>query len=302
MITIVPATMEHARAIDLRAGDAREIAALGLTKEEGLQRSLDCAVWAEAYLVDGEVAAIAGVSIGSLLGGEAIPWLVTGRPVERHKSAFLRLTRAGIARMLRRFPVLINHVHVEYTEALRWLRWLGFTIEAPAPHGPRGELFCRASLRKGIAINDSSVAEIEAAGRFRKLAAEYAAESAIAGLPPPNARREAYLHLERSGALHMISATKDGQLIGLIAVLMAVLPHYGVPVAVSESFFVAKAHRKTGAGLKLLRAAEDKARALGSPGLLVSAPFEGDLFQVLPRVGYRETNRVFFKSVEVAHG
>jgi GNAT superfamily N-acetyltransferase len=302
VISIVKASMEHARAIELRDGDAREIAALGFTREEGIGRSLDSALWADAYLVDGEVAAIAGVSIGSLLGGEAIPWLVTGRPVERCRREFLRQTRAGVARMLRQFPVLCNHVHAEYTEAIRWLRWLGFTIEAPAPRGPRGELFCRASLSKGIFIKDSSVTEVESARCFRKLAVEYAAESAIAGLPPPNAKREAYLRLEQSGVLHMISATKDGQLIGLIAVLMAVLPHYGVPVAVSESFFVAKAHRKTGAGLKLLRAAEDKARALGSPGLLVSAPFEGDLFQVLPRIGYRETNRVFFRSVGVADG
>ena len=72
-----------------------------------------------------------------------------------------------------------------------------------------------------------------------------------------------------------------------------------MPVATTERFFV-KAHRKTGAGLRLLRAAEEKARALGSPGLLVTAPFEGDLFQVLPRVGYQETNRVFFKSLAEA--
>ena len=65
--------------------------------------------------------------------------------------------------------------------------------------------------------------------------------------------------------------------------------------AITESFFVAKVHRDSGAGLKLLRAAEQKARALGSPGLLVSAPFGGTLVQVLPRAGYTETNRVFFK-------
>ena len=54
-------------------------------------------------------------------------------------------------------------------------------------------------------------------------------------------------------------------------VLKAKLPRYAGPIAVTESFFVAKAHRRTGAGLELLRAGEDKARALGCPGLLVSA-------------------------------
>lgn len=148
-----------------------------------------------------------------------------------------------------------------------------------------------------IEIRPGSVTEIAAAANFAELAAEYAAESAIEGLPPPAAKLANYLPLERAGALHTLIAESEGRLIGLITVLAPVLPHYGVAVAVSESFFVLRAHRQTGAGLKLLRAAEDKARELGSPGLLVCAPFEGDLFKVLPRVGYRETNRVFFRKV-----
>jgi GNAT superfamily N-acetyltransferase len=146
----------------------------------------------------------------------------------------------------------------------------------------------------------STIAALEAAPEIAALLAEYAAESAIDGLPPPAAKWETYRSLEAAGLLHVIGATVDGRLVGLITVLAPVLPHYGIPVAVSESFFVAADYRRTGAGLRLLRAAEDKARALGSPGLLVSAPFGGDLFRVLPRVGYAETNRVFFK--KVAHG
>jgi GNAT superfamily N-acetyltransferase len=109
---------------------------------------------------------------------------------------------------------------------------------------------------------------------------------------------DAYRQFEAAGILHPIAARLDGVLIGFIGVLLAPLPRHSVPIATTERFFVLKAHRKTGAGLKLLRAAEEKARALGSPGLLVTAPFAGDLFQVLPRVGYAETNRVFFKSLE----
>lgn len=151
-----------------------------------------------------------------------------------------------------------------------------------------------------LIIASSTVAKISTAAEFPALAAEYAAESAIDGLPPPAAKMETYRQLERAGMLHAFSARLDDALIGFITVLAPILPHYGVPVAVSESFFVAKTHRGTGAGLRLLRAAEDKARALGSPGLLVSAPFEGALLKVLPRIGYVETNRVFFK--KVAHG
>ena len=101
--------------------------------------------------------------------------------------------------------------------------------------------------------------------------------------------------LEMHGVIHAFAALKDGELVGFITVLATPLPHYGIPVAVSESFFVAAEHRKGGAGLRLLSAAEKKAKELGSPGLLVCAPFDGRLFEVLPRCGYRETNRVFFK-------
>jgi GNAT superfamily N-acetyltransferase len=149
-------------------------------------------------------------------------------------------------------------------------------------------------------VQKSSVGEIEAAPNFAELIAEYASESAIEGMPSPAGRLDIYRHLEKGGMLHVFSAIDDGRLIGFISVLAPVLPHYGVPVAVSESFFVAKAHRCTLAGLRLLRAAEDKARELGSPGLLVSAPFEGKLFHVLPRIGYTETNRIFFKKVSDA--
>ncbi len=146
-------------------------------------------------------------------------------------------------------------------------------------------------------IRPSTVAELEAAPTFAALLAEYGAESAIEGLPPPSARMETYRALNAAGVLHVLAAWTGDVLVGFITVLAAPLPHYARTVAVSESFFVAKASRSTGAGLKLLRAAEDKARELGSPGLLVSAPFEGNLFRVLPRVGYSEVGRTFFRKV-----
>lgn len=149
-------------------------------------------------------------------------------------------------------------------------------------------------------VQRSSVAELERDPDLAALLAEYAAESAIAGMPPPAAKMDSYRELEALGLLQVLSARREGRLIGFLTLLAPVLPHYGVAVAVSESFFVARADRGTGAGLKLLRSAEDIARHLGSPGLLVSAPYEGDLFQVLPRIGYAETNRVFFKKVKDA--
>lgn len=148
-----------------------------------------------------------------------------------------------------------------------------------------------------LTVAPGTIPGLWASPGWDELLAEYAAESSIEGMPEPQARLETYAGLERAGVLHVIDARVLGRLVGFITILAVPLPHYGITTAVSESFFVARNDRSTGAGLRLLKAAEDKARELGSPGLLVSAPFEGDLFRVLPRRGYRETNRVFFKRV-----
>jgi hypothetical protein len=147
VIEIVPATLRHALAIDLRPGDAREIAALGVAPRDGIVRSLARSVWADAYLADGEVAAILGLVVQPLVGGTAMPWLVTGQPVGRHRKAFLRLTRARTHRMMAEHGLLVAEVHAEYREAVRWLRWLGFELAPPRPIGRRGALFHRATLR-----------------------------------------------------------------------------------------------------------------------------------------------------------
>ena len=146
-IAIVPATLAHARAIDLRDGDRREIAAVGKTAEQAVADSLARSLWAESYMIGGEVAAIVGLAVPCVLGGIACPWLLTGRPVDRHTRTFLRETAKGVARMQAEYPVLLNMVHAEYRQALRWLGWLGFEIGPPRPHGPYGAPFCPAILK-----------------------------------------------------------------------------------------------------------------------------------------------------------
>ena len=147
MIEVVPATMAQVHAIDLREGDAREIAALGVGKSEALAATLARSLWADAYLVDGEVAALMGLILSSLVGGVAMPWLMTGAPVERHRRAFLQLTRARTREMLARHGTLVCNVHADYARSIRWLRWLGFDLGAARPIGPLGALFHEATLR-----------------------------------------------------------------------------------------------------------------------------------------------------------
>lgn len=152
-------------------------------------------------------------------------------------------------------------------------------------------------LAQGLQVQPTTISALEDAPNIWSLLLEYAGEAAAPGMVPPAIRAQDYKRLEAAGVLHPISALFDGELIGYVTVLVSEIPHYGRSIAITESFFVARAHRKTGAGLRLLRAAEAKARELGSPVLLVSAPPRGDLAEVLPRIGYDEVGRTFLKKV-----
>lgn len=146
-----------------------------------------------------------------------------------------------------------------------------------------------------LVVRQCAVADILQAPNIDLIAEEYAIESSIKGMPHPVGKMGMYYQLEALGVLRAFGAFVDDLPVGFITVLSTTMPHYGVYLSVSESFFVMKAHRKTGAGLRLLRMAEDCARDIGAPGLLVSAPYGGVLADVLPHTGYAPSNTVFFK-------
>ena len=150
-----------------------------------------------------------------------------------------------------------------------------------------------------ITVRKISVGEAESRPEFPALRVEYTAECAVAGLPAPAEKLETYYFIQKSGMLQAFGAfDQDDTFVGFVVVLTPVIPHYGVAISVIESLFVASSkRRKTGAGLRLLRAAEAHAREAGSPALAVSAPTGGRLMRILPRLGYRETNRSYVKGV-----
>jgi GNAT superfamily N-acetyltransferase len=147
-------------------------------------------------------------------------------------------------------------------------------------------------------IRKCSIAEAEAMPNLPEILEEYAKELVVEGAPPWQAKMELYYQLEAAGILQGFAAFVNDVMVGFVTVLITVLPHNGVIMAVTESYFVVKKFRGTQAGFKLLGEAEQYAKERGSPCLLVSAPVDGDLAKVLPRVGYTHTNSVFFRSLK----
>lgn len=137
---------------------------------------------------------------------------------------------------------------------------------------------------------------------FPPLLEEYGIESKIDGLPPVKARVEWYQHYEKLGVIYIVAAYLDSKLIGLASVLSPIMPHYSAVVSVCESLFVMKEFRKTGAGLKIIKACEEHAKKSGSGGLMISSKLGSSLAELLSNSkGYKETNRVFFRKFENAN-
>lgn len=149
-VTVVPATIEHVYALAdrLRPADEAEVRGLGHTPRKALYRGFRNSVLCRAGLVEGRCAAMWGVAVGQvpgacLLGSLATPWLLTSADVEAVPLAYLRVGRAELAAMRALYPQLAGYVAADYAAAVRWLRMIGFTVDAPVPLGPFGKLYAR---------------------------------------------------------------------------------------------------------------------------------------------------------------
>lgn len=125
----------------------------------------------------------------------------------------------------------------------------------------------------------------------------YAEEAKIKGLPPHNPQRQMYEAMENMSILHTWGAYDDDRMVGFVALLVNMVPHYGLPIGTLESFFVHRYYRKGGTAIKLLQAAEAKAKELGAFAMSVSAPTGGKLEKAMPMWGYRHTNTTFLKAL-----
>ena len=147
-----------------------------------------------------------------------------------------------------------------------------------------------------IDIRRCAFADIEHAPNLTKLMDEYGAESAMIALGPQRPQFPTYRLMEEIGTSHSFGAFQGEDLVGFIIILVAVLPHFGLRVASTESFFVTCSARKGGTGLRLLRQAEEFAKELGAVGFFVSAPIGSRLESVMPKAGYSEASKIFFRS------
>jgi hypothetical protein len=144
---IIPATIVHVHQLArvLREADAAEARALGQDPRKLLRASFRMSLYARTAFVEGKIAAMWGLT-SDILSDTGCPWLLTSAAIESLPMIFAREARKEVAAMLSLRPRLENFVAADYGRACRFLEILGFTVDPPAPLGPRGALFRRAHI------------------------------------------------------------------------------------------------------------------------------------------------------------
>ncbi|MCF8533120.1 MAG: hypothetical protein K9G48_08965 [Reyranella sp.] len=130
---------------NLRASDVEEVrAASGLGAIEALGRSFGHSthVWVVRD-IDGQPLALWGVGPLSLVEGRGCPWLLAAEAFDALGRDIARLSRPLLAGMRALYPRLENHVDARHAKSVRWLKWLGFTIEPASPWGVENRPFHR---------------------------------------------------------------------------------------------------------------------------------------------------------------
>lgn len=125
---------------DMRAADRVELEAIrGWTAEQELKHAISTAARARTCVCDGKVLAIFGDSAHDAVYG--LPWMVSSVWIETYRRAFLAECEGVVADMRTRHQRLINFADVRNTQAVRWLKWLGFRFLPAIPYGANNELF-----------------------------------------------------------------------------------------------------------------------------------------------------------------
>lgn len=146
---IVKANLLHAAdlAANMRQEDRDEVMALaGQTPEQavGMSMAISEEVW--AGLADGRVLCLFGTAKVTALGDMVCPWMLSTDELPKHARKFLRHSKDVIAYWRDRHMRLSNAVDARYMTAIRWLRWLGFTVHEAMPMGPNKAMFHRVTI------------------------------------------------------------------------------------------------------------------------------------------------------------
>lgn len=126
---IVPVNEQHISFLagHMRDGDVAEIAvSLGVSPAQAIQSAIKKSRHSATALADGEPMAIFGVVTPTVMSSVASPWILSSSIVEKHKRAYMRMSKAMVEDWRKQYRVMQQLIDSRYHEAIKWVEWLGF--------------------------------------------------------------------------------------------------------------------------------------------------------------------------------
>lgn len=141
----------EALALDMRQADADEVwASDNHTPLESLMNGWGMSDHTAIAMVNNEPCVMFGLVRCDILSGKGVLWMLGTNNSLKYRRKFLIHTPNVINEMLSICPYLFNYVHVKNKVSIKWLEWLGFSFEDPAPHGVEQELFHKFSIERVV--------------------------------------------------------------------------------------------------------------------------------------------------------
>jgi len=131
---------------NMRQADVDEVwASNRLTPRQALRNGVNESKYTTTAVINGDVIGIFGLNVISDLTGTASPWFLGTDDVKKHTKDFLPYSRKALQSMIDLYPKLYNYVYHENKISIRWLKWLGFTVEKGVKN-KHGEIFHRFNI------------------------------------------------------------------------------------------------------------------------------------------------------------
>lgn len=104
-----------------------------------------------------------------------------------------------------------------------------------------------------------------------------------------------YLAQEKAGILCVITARKDGKLVGYHASFLIRHLHYDMLIALTDIFFISKEYRNGTAGIRLFQFFEQEMRRRGVKEIVAGCKVKHDLSRMFEYLNWIPTDKMFAK-------
>ena len=150
-IDIVDATEKHFKDLSehMREVDVQEVfASSGAKPDEVCHASANMDAEAKAALANDKLVCLFGVVPVSAVPSIGVPWLLGTDLLNDIPHSLCRVTVKHLSEYMNRYDVLVNYVDARNKTTVKWLQWLGFSVELPESFGHLGLPFHRFEMRK----------------------------------------------------------------------------------------------------------------------------------------------------------